>query len=130
MRPTMDALLAAADEQQVFVRWLRMPEGWRGAYHLPSRTVYLRKGMSERSAVPTLMHELTHAARGDDGHQTRPVEARIDRQVACRLITPGAYRAAEMLAGPHLGALAAELDVPCWVILAYRETLRRHKIVA
>ena len=120
----MDALLAAADEQQVFVRWLRMPEGWRGAYHLPSRTIYLRVGMSERSAVPTLMHELTHAARGDDGHQTRPVEARIDRQVACRLITPDAYRRAEASVGPHPGALAVELDVPRWVVIAYRATLR------
>ncbi|MBW3070011.1 MULTISPECIES: hypothetical protein [unclassified Actinomyces] len=71
-----------------------------------------------------------HAARGDDDHQTRSVEARIDRQVACRLITPGAYRAAEALVEPHLGALAVELDVPSWINLAYRETLRRHKIVA
>ncbi len=126
----MDTLLAAADKQQVFVRWLNMPEGWRGAYHLPSRTIYLRKGMDECATVPTLMHELAHASRGDDGHQTRPVEARIDRQVACRLITSGAYRDAEALVGPHPGALAVELDVPRWVVVAYRETLRRHKIVA
>ena len=126
----MDTLLASADAQRLFVRWVPMPQGWAGAYHLPSRTIYLREGMSERSAVPTLMHELQHAARGDNGHQPRPVEARIDRQVACRLVTDIEYRAAEALAGPHLGALAAELDVPCWVVAAYRETLRRHKIVA
>ncbi|WP_136192013.1 hypothetical protein [Actinomyces procaprae] len=130
MRPTMDALLAAAAEQQVSVRWLNMPEGWRGAYHLPSRTVYLCTCMSECDAVPTLMHELAHVAREDDGHQARPVEARIDRLVACRLIAPPEYRAAEALVGPHIGALAVELDVPRWVVAAYRETLRRHKIVA
>lgn len=126
----MDTLLARADDQQVFVRWLPLPEGWRGAYHLPSRTIYLREGMSEMAAVPTLMHELHHVARGDDGHQARPVEARIDHQVAYWLITDVEYRRAELLAGPHLGALAVELDVPRWVVVAYQETLRRHKIVA
>ncbi|MDU0347393.1 hypothetical protein [Actinomyces sp. MRS3W] len=45
-----------------------MPQDWVCAYHLPARTIYLRAGMTDRLAVPILMHELTHATRGDDGH--------------------------------------------------------------
>ncbi|QHO91962.1 ImmA/IrrE family metallo-endopeptidase [Actinomyces sp. 432] len=118
-------MLATAAGQGVAVRWLPLAgTGWRGCYHQPTRTIYLRAGMSDRLAVATLMHELEHAARGDDGHQGRAVEARIDRAVACRLITPSEYRAAEALVGPHPGALAVELDVPRWVVDAYRTTLR------
>ncbi|WP_136314353.1 ImmA/IrrE family metallo-endopeptidase [Actinomyces procaprae] len=123
MRPPLEAVLASADERGVTVRWLPLGR-WRGCYHQPTRTVYLRAGMSDRLAVPTLMHELEHARRGDDGHQSRPVETRIDRLVACRLITAGEYRRAEVLVGPHVGALAVELDVPRWVVEAYRDTLR------
>lgn len=127
----MDALLDDAAEQGVLVQWMtHMPTGLRGAYHLGTRTIILRAGMPDRLAIPTLMHELAHAAREDDGHQARPVEVHINRAVACRLITPDSYRWAEIAVGPHVGALAVELDVPRWVVVAFRETLRRHKIVA
>lgn len=123
-RPTIDALLTQCDEQGIFVREIAMPPDWEGAYHRPSSTIYLRAGMCETDAVPTLMHELEHAARRDDGHQAPSVEARIDRAVACRLITPGEYAAAEAVAGHYSGAIAAELGLPRWVVSAYRQTLR------
>lgn len=122
----MDALLDDAAEQGVVVQWVnRMPTGLRGAYHLATRTILLREGMPDRLAVPTLMHELTHATRGDDGHQDRAIEVHINRAVACRLITPDSYRRAEAAVGPHPGALAVELDVARWVVAAYQSTLRQ-----
>ncbi|CED90295.1 Hypothetical protein AAM4_0400 [Actinomyces succiniciruminis] len=125
----MDALLDDAAEQGILVqRATCMPAGLRGAYHLDTRTIVLRAGMPDRLAVPTLMHELAHAFRGDDGHQDGAVEAHINRAVACRLITPDAYRRAEASVGPHLGALAVELDVARWVVIAYQSTLRTTKV--
>lgn len=55
------------------------------------------------------------------------MEARIDRSVARRLVDVRAYAAAEALVGPGTGALAAELEVPVWVVEAYRDTLRTHR---
>lgn len=122
----MDALLDDAAEQGILVQWAtRMPSGLRGAYHLSTHTILLRTGLPDRLAVPTLMHELAHASRGDDGHQDGAVEAHINRAVACRLITPDSYRHAEAAVGPHAGALAVELDVARWVVIAYQSTLRQ-----
>ncbi len=125
----MDALLDNAAEQGILVHWAtRMPAGLRGAYHLATRMILLREGMPDRLAVPTLMHELEHARRGDDGHQGGAVEAHINRAVACRLVTPESYRRAEVAVGPHPGALAVELDVARWVVIAYQSTLRTTKV--
>lgn len=123
-RPTIDALLTECDEQGIFVREVRLPPGWDGAYHRPSRTIYLAAGMRDCDAVPVLMHELEHAARGDDGHQADCVETRINRAVACRLITAEEYAEAERVAGHYSGAIADELGLPRWVVSAYRQTLR------
>ena len=124
MRPTLNALLAHAAEQGVTGIWAPLPPGRRGAWHHTTRTIILRPGMSDTLAVPTLMHELEHARRGDEGPQPRSVEARIDRAVAHRLISAGDYRAAEAAVGPHPGAIAVALDLPRWVVDAYRSALR------
>lgn len=102
-----------------------LPGTLRGLYVPAEGRIYLRAGMPGWAAVPTLMHELYHVERGDAGHQGRGVEARIDRQVACRLLDVGRYAAAEAVAGPAVGALAAELEVPTWVVVAYQDALRR-----
>ena len=73
---------------------------------------------------------MCHAERGDDGPQPAAVEARINRAVACRLVTVAEYAAAEALAGPGVGALAVELDVPVWVVEAFRRTLRTRVVTA
>ncbi len=124
MRPTLLHLLADAADQGITITWATMLPGRRGAYRHATRTIILRAGMSDTLTVPTLMHELEHARRGDDGPQPPWVEARIDRTVASRLITPDGYRAAEAAVGPHPAALAVELDLPRWVIDAYQTTLR------
>lgn len=108
----------------VAVTWVRMPEGLSGCYHHATRTILLDKRLEEWQAVPVLMHEMAHATAGHEGHQDSTTEARIDRAVATTLLTPEAYRRAETLVGPHPGALAAELEVPMWVIHAFNHTLR------
>ena len=127
MRPSLESLSQECLEAGVRVSWAVLPSGYRGLYLPDARTVYLRAGMPDWVAVPTLMHELCHVERGDTGHQEWWVEARIDRSVARRLVDVRAYAAAEALVGPGAGALAAELEVPVWVVEAYRDTLRTHR---
>lgn len=122
--PTLDALLTQCAHHHITVTTHPLPGTMRGAYHHTTRTITLRPGMPDWMTVPTLLHEMRHAWRGDDGHQAHRVEARIDRWVATRLLDVGRYAAAEALVGPAVGALAAELDVPAWVVVAYRDTLR------
>lgn len=109
------------------MRWIDLPETWDGAYHHPTRTIYLRSGMPDWQAVPTLMHELTHHALGHDGHQSDSVESRINRSVARALVTVADLERAEREVGPHAGAQAAELDVPTWVIHSLRRDLAHHR---
>ena len=53
------------------------------------------------------------------------VEARIDRVVARRLITPQEYEAAEVVSGGRgSGAVAVELGLPRWVVRAFLDTMR------
>lgn len=130
MRPTLESLLADCDRQSITVITAPLPGTRQGAYCHATRTIVLRRGMPDRLAVPTLMHEMCHAERGDDGPQPAAVEARINRAVACRLVTVAEYAAAEALAGPGVGALAIELDVPVWVVEAFRRTLRTRVVTA
>ena len=130
MRPTLESLLADCNRQSITVIAAPLPGTRQGAYCHATRTIVLRRGMPDRLAVPTLMHEMCHAERGDDGPQPAAVEARINRAVACRLVTVAEYAAAEALAGPGVGALAVELDVPVWVVEAFRRTLRTHMVTA
>lgn len=123
-RPSLDSLLADCDRWRLAVVLAVLPRTVRGAYHHATRTIVLRTGMPEWMAVPTLMHEMEHARRGDEGPQPRSVEARIDAVVARRLVTVEDYAAAELEVGCRVGALAAELEVPTWVIEAWRRTLR------
>ncbi len=116
----------AAEAAGLFVTWVPMAHPQRGAFFLPSRTIYLREDMVDAVALPTLLHEMEHARRGDDGHQPAAVEQAIDRCVARTLITEDDYARAEALTGGRgSGAIAAELGLPRWVVPAYRRTLRR-----
>ena len=128
MRPSLDVLAQQCADQGIIVSWAGLSAGRRGLYVLSTRTIYLRHDMPDWLAVPTLMHEMCHAERGDDGPQPADVEALINRLVACRLIAVGEYAAAERVVGPSVGALAAELDVPVWVIMAFQRTLRTQMV--
>lgn len=125
-RPTLTSALDAAEAAGWFVTWVPMADPQRGAFFLPTRTIYLREDMADAVALPTLLHEMEHARRGDDGHQSRAVERRIDETVAHTLITADDYARAEAVTGARdSGAIAVEMGVPRWVVSAYRRTLRR-----
>lgn len=116
--------VARCEAAGAIVRWAALPTGVRGCYDHATSTIWVRDEMSEHVAVPTILHELHHHLRGDDGPQTAAVEARIDRLVARELITPAEYAAAECVTDGSPGSIASELGVPRWVIHAFRATLR------
>lgn len=123
---SLTALLLVCEYQGIAVRWGHLPGDMWGVYSHRERTITLRAGMSEGQEVAALLHEMEHARRGDDGHQSRAVERRIDETVAHRLITAEEYARAEALTGGRgSGAIAAEMGLPKWVVSAYRRTLRR-----
>ena len=102
---------------------VQTPRNMWGAYSLHRGIVYLRAGMPVHFRVPTLLHEAVHVSRRHEGHQNAAVERYIDEVVARRLIDPIDYAWAETQVGNHTAGLAAELEVPKWVIRAYRRVL-------
>lgn len=122
----VDQLARLIDEAAaagITVQYARLPDGRLGAYHHATRTIWLSHQLSDTHAVAVLMHEMEHARRGDDGHQSPQVEARINQAVAAQLIDPGAYLHALRATGGDAYALAEELGVPVWVVAAYRPAL-------
>lgn len=101
------------------------PQGMWGAYDLSGQTVYLRAGMPSQYRLPTLLHEAEHVDRGDAGHQARSTEDRIDEDVARALVNPSDYAFWESQLGWQTAGIAAALDLPKWVIRAYRRALAR-----
>ncbi|WP_172120664.1 hypothetical protein [Actinomyces faecalis] len=125
-RPCLTSLLLTCEHQGVTVRWDHLPGSLWGLYSHRECVITLRAGMSESQEVAALLHEMEHARRGDDGHQTQAVERRIDETVAHALIAAEEYAHAEALTGARdSGAIAAEMGLPRWVVAAYRRTLRR-----
>lgn len=123
---SLTALLLVCEYQGIAVRWDHLPDRLWGVYSHHDRTITLRAGMSEGQEVATLLHEMEHARRGDDGHQDHAVEQRINRTVACQLITLDDYARAEAITGARdSGPIALELGLPKWVVSAFRQTLRR-----
>lgn len=72
----------------------------------------------------TLSHECGHVDLGHSGTTPRQ-ERQADAWAAERLIDPEDYRRAELIVGPDLGRLAAELDVTPWVVQAWRDEAAR-----
>lgn len=102
-----------------------LPGRWTGAYDLRGGVIYLRHGLTVPQRLATLAHELRHHELGHDGHQAAAVEARINEDVARALISPTEYALAEQLHEGRAGAIALELDLPRWVVSAYRAPLWR-----
>ena len=96
--------------------------GW---YCHQTRTIALHPDLLERQRLPVLLHEAIHHDREDQGHQSAAVEARIDEQVARMLIDAVEFAWAESQVGYHVGGLAALLDMPTWVVRAYRRCLTK-----
>lgn len=119
-----NALLDQLRREGVTVIETELDGAW-GYCDAKSRTIYLQAGMTAGHRVATLLHEAAHYFRGDDGEQPRAVEDRIDEAVARLLVDPREYAFWESQHGWHTGGTAAALDLPHWVIRAYRRTLER-----
>lgn len=122
-RIQLDALLDHLAGEGVRVARADLPGDIDGAYLLRSRTILLDTGLATWELLPTLLHETMHWHRGDDGPQSARVEHDIDETVARLLVDPNEYRHAEDRYGWHTGGIATELDLPRWVIQAYRRVL-------
>ncbi len=109
----------------VVVREADLPEGMWGHYSRPLGVISISRELSTSARLATLLHELAHHERGDDRCQSPEVEARINEDVARALISPAEYALAERLHEGRTGAIALELDLPRWVVSAYRAPLWR-----
>lgn len=96
-----------------------------GFYSRPDRLIVLRRGLTGPQRLAALTHEAIHHWAGHDGHQSAAVEAWVNRQVAQRLVATPAYIAAERLHPGSVAGIAHELDLPVWVVEAYRSMLAR-----
>ena len=97
-------------------------QGW---YNHAKRLVGVHPDLLERQRVPVLLHEAFHVLRHDDGEQPQAVEDRINEDVALLLVNPADYAFWESEFGWNAGGLAAALDLPRWVIEAYRRALSK-----
>ena len=120
------------------VGWLQQ-RGWRlvefdgdaglwGFTSQATRTVGLHRSLRASQRAATLLHELEHVRRGDEGHQPPAVERFIDETVAARLVDRDAYAFWEGELGWSTGGIAAELGVPRWVVSAYRRLATRGRV--
>jgi hypothetical protein len=125
MIPTMDDLLAECSGLDVHVEWAPLPPEMDGAFLLSRRTIILSGDLADYQQRPALAHEIEHARRGDDGPQPPRVEQHIDEEVAYRLVDFMAYARSETERGWNTGAIARDLDLPRWVVRAYRRALTR-----
>lgn len=120
---TEDQLLAELDAMGLAVETRFLPGTQRGYYSLRGKLVVIREGMSYPQRRSTLAHELMHARRNDDGHQPPHIEGRINKEAAQLLISPFEYALAERLHGPHVVAIARELEVSLSIVQAYQQML-------
>lgn len=111
--------------ERINIREKVLPAGVWGLYDWERQTIWIRAGLPSTYRHAALLHETYHFVRGDRGHQTQAVENQINEIVALTLVNPAEYRWAESLVGPSVPGLAVELEVPKWVVRAYRRILMR-----
>lgn len=120
---TLDQLINLAESHGITISWTHLHT--RAAYHHKTRTIYLDHTLTTRPrhATAILAHEYIHALMGHTGPQDPHTEHLVDLRAAQLLISPAEYALAERLhdANPH--AIADELNLPLWVVVAYRERL-------
>lgn len=102
-----------------------LPGGLWGAYSLARGLIAIHTGLSASQRLFALIHESIHVQNQHDGHQSEPVERRIDEETACMMIDRVDYMWAESQYGWNTRALAVELDVPRKAVQAYRRVLER-----
>ncbi|WP_101507712.1 ImmA/IrrE family metallo-endopeptidase [Corynebacterium ulcerans] len=86
-------------------------DGLNGQYLHHRRLILLRSDLDPWTRNSALAHELGHAYYGDDTNGDPRLERRADQFAAQILITPAAYRVAEILHDGNPGAIAYELGV-------------------
>ena len=115
----LEHLLQHCADLGINVEWAELPDKRHGEYRLEGDRIILSLRLTRRQTIACLAHELGHQEFGDRC-STRRAEERAWEYAAAFLITPTEYQAAERLAGHHLSALAAELEVTPKVITAWR----------
>ena len=100
-------------------------EGGEKGRRYPGGLITLRSDLNHVNRRCTLMHEIGHHIHGDtpttDSCRSSRQERRAHEWAAQHLISEQAYRDAETIHGPHIGALAAELEVTTKYIEIWRE---------
>ena len=132
--PTLWCMTALFNDENVLTDWLHsegitvsaavLPAGHWGLYDYDRRHIYVRAGMPSYYRYPALLHETQHYAAGHRGHQSARVEDQINQAVALHLVNPAEYALAEEHHGWNTRAIAVALDLPRWVIQAYRRHLQ------
>jgi hypothetical protein len=122
MRLTL--LLAHAADLGLDVEWEDLGDVRRGLYLRDEDLIVLNRRLTRAQATATLAHEIGHAVFGDV-RSTPPVERRASEFGASLVIDVADYERAERLVGPHLGALADELDVTPHLVEAWQRWYRQ-----
>lgn len=118
---TEEDLITACTRLGVHVVFVPFPLA--GAYYRDEGLVVIDSRLPAAAQRAALAHEYIHATLGHDGLQEAHIEARVDRRAARLLVSPAEYVLAERLYGCDVAAIAEELGVPVWVVVAYREGL-------
>lgn len=102
--------------------------GEKGRWYSNTRTISIRRDLGWVNARCTLAHELGHAICGHDSKAEGWLKNRQEREAdifaANVLIDPSEYKSAELLYGPHPGAIAHELGVTNHLVTVWQNTHR------
>ena len=105
-----------------------------GGYFTSDRRILIRPGLGAINRKCVIAHELAHALRDDSPtghpHFDQRMERATDRLAAALLISPIEYATAEILYGPHEGAIAKELGVTKKMLTTWREAYERKTSVS
>lgn len=103
--------------------------GRDGDCNIDTKTIRLQAGMLYRLERSVLAHELAHFIRGDRrtmfGFYDERDEKRADEWAASALFDITEYRAAEAIYGNNIEAIAQELEVMDYIVVAFERTLDR-----
>ena len=98
--------------------------GDKGRWYINTRTISIRRDLGWINTRCTLAHELGHALNNHDSTATGWLytrqEGEADLWAANTLIDPADYRNAELIYGPHPGAIAAELGVTVHLVTVWK----------
>lgn len=118
-RDRLDSLYQHAVDLGLDVEWADLGEYRRGDYQRSKSLIRLNHRLTVVQATATLAHEIGHAIFGHTC--SSPANERKAWEMGASLvITPAEYARAEAIVGPHVGALAVELEVTPRLIEAWR----------